>query len=100
MYIEAWDGEVSTNKPTVRPHDAWITDPTAVTATIKKPGDAPDLELSLQDGEIVAVRDGEWRVRFLADAGAGDYWCDGEVYTADGHIGPAPIKVRVHPRPT
>lgn len=107
VYFEMWDGEVSPQKPTVRPHDAWITDPVSITLRIVKPGDDPDEIQTLVDDDIEVVQAGEWRARFLADAepedfgdeDAVEYFAIWDGLTADGYNAPAVQRIKVKRRP-
>lgn len=98
-YFELWDGEVSPTKPTARPDDAWITDPSEITLTIKKP-DGTDEEFTLTGDEVEPTdRDGEYRARFETDGGAGTYVAVWEAETADGYMAVSTAKTKAKARP-
>lgn len=97
-YVEVWDGEVTVEKPTVRPDGAWVTNPVEAKLTVRKPGtDVPDeIKLLTSDPPGVAqTRDGEYRARGLADAGGGDYVFAWEVTDASGYVAVDVVKVKV-----
>jgi hypothetical protein len=103
LYIEMWDKTKSEDKPTYRPHDAWLlpADVDEITLTIRKPGVAEDEVQTLTDGDITFTgRVGKWQAHFDADDGAGYYKPIWVGLTEDGYTGvevTKPIRVKALP---
>ena len=103
VYFEAWDGEVSTTKPTTRPHAAWLDDGDVaeITLTVKKPGETADEVLTLTDDEVEpSGRAGEWRAYYNTDGGAGYYHADFRLATVDDKYAVSVTTVRARNRPS
>jgi hypothetical protein len=96
LYFEMWDKRISEEKPTYRPHRAWLSeaDVDEITLTIRKPGDAEDEVQTLSDGITYSGKVGRWQAHFDIDDGAGRYAAIFVGLTDDGYTGVEVTRIR------